>query len=88
LFLLRLVPRLTLASGKRIVDIVMTRRDMLADYFSLTITADGKVEGLPLLLQDYIPNLDKLPHFLMRLGPQVWNDLPLSVCKLTAFAKG
>jgi len=26
---------------------------------------------LPLLLRDYIPNLDKLPSFLMRLGPQV-----------------
>jgi len=29
------------------------------------------VESLPLLLRDYTPNLDKLPSFLMRLGPQV-----------------
>jgi DNA mismatch repair protein MLH1 len=26
---------------------------------------------VPLLLRGYTPNLDKLPNFLMRLGPQV-----------------
>jgi hypothetical protein len=44
---------------------------MLAEYFSLGITAEGAVECLPLLLRNYTPNLDKLPGFLMRLGPQV-----------------
>ena len=29
------------------------------------------LESLPLLLKDYVPNLDRLPDFLMRLGPQV-----------------
>ncbi|KAK0204070.1 histidine kinase-like ATPase [Desarmillaria ectypa] len=55
----------------RIVDILVTRRDMLAEYFSLDISPDGLVESLPLLLHDYTPNLDKVPYFLMRLGPQV-----------------
>lgn len=55
----------------RIEDILMTRREMLAEYFSLTISESGLVECLPLLLRDYIPNLDNLPSFLMRLGPQV-----------------
>lgn len=50
----------------------MTRREMLAEYFSLTISESGLVESLPLLLRDYIPNLDNLPSFLMRLGPQVF----------------
>jgi DNA mismatch repair protein MLH1 len=49
----------------------MARRDMLAEYFSLNITPTGLIESLPLLLRDYTPNLDKLPSFLMRLGPQV-----------------
>nr|ATV82123.2 DNA mismatch protein [Strobilurus tenacellus] len=55
----------------RIVNIIMSRRDMLSEYFSLTITSDGFVASLPLLLRDYTPNLDKVPSFLMRLGPQV-----------------
>ncbi|KAK0496296.1 histidine kinase-like ATPase [Armillaria luteobubalina] len=55
----------------RIIDILVTRRDMLSEYFSLDISPDGLVESLPLLLRDYTPNLDKVPYFLMRLGPQV-----------------
>ncbi|KAJ6486921.1 histidine kinase-like ATPase [Mycena sanguinolenta] len=59
----------------RIVDILMARRDMLAEYFSFNITPTGLIESLPLLLRDYTPNLDKLPSLLMRLGPQVdWNS--------------
>lgn len=49
----------------------MTRREMLAEYFSFHISSTGLVESLPLLLRDYTPNLDNLPSFLMRLGPQV-----------------
>lgn len=44
---------------------------MLREYFCLGITPDGLVETLPMILRDYTPNLDKLPLFLMRLGPQV-----------------
>ncbi|KAF7349273.1 DNA-mis-repair domain-containing protein [Mycena sanguinolenta] len=59
----------------RIVDILMARRDMLAEYFSFNISSTGLIESLPLLLRDYTPNLDKLPSLLMRLGPQVdWNS--------------
>ena len=50
----------------------MDRREMLAEYFALTISDSGLVESLPLLLRDYIPNLDNLPSFLTRLGPQVF----------------
>ncbi|KAI0372035.1 DNA mismatch repair protein MutL [Pilatotrama ljubarskyi] len=59
----------------RIVNVLAARRDMLQEYFSLGISADGHVETLPMLLRDYTPNLDKLPLFLMRLGPQVdWTE--------------
>uniref|UniRef100_D8QEE1 DNA mismatch repair protein S5 domain-containing protein n=1 Tax=Schizophyllum commune (strain H4-8 / FGSC 9210) TaxID=578458 RepID=D8QEE1_SCHCM len=56
---------------EKIVEILVARRDMLSDYFSMDITEDGNLESLPLLLRDYTPNLDKLPNFVMRLGPQV-----------------
>ncbi|EIW77203.1 DNA mismatch repair protein MutL [Coniophora puteana RWD-64-598 SS2] len=59
---------------EHIVSILMKRREMLADLFSLRISDSGELESLPLLLGGYTPNLDKLPMFLMRLGPQVnWN---------------
>jgi len=48
---------------------------MLREYFSLGITMEGMVDTLPVLIPDFTPNLDKLPLFFMRLGPQVnWNS--------------
>ena len=52
------------------------RREMLSEYFCLTITDEGLVQTLPLILRGYTPNLDKLPLLLMRLGPQVKPDNP------------
>jgi len=54
---------------------LLERRDMLNEYFSLEIAADGSLHGIPLLVQGYTPSLAKLPRFLMRLGPYVnWTD--------------
>jgi DNA mismatch repair protein MLH1 len=50
----------------------MSKKDLLQEYFAMTITSNGLVESLPLLLRRYTPNLDRLPLFLMRLGPQVF----------------
>lgn len=58
-----------------VVEIVtgqlISRREMLEEYFSLSITPDGLLEGIPLLLKNYTPALSKLPQFLLRLGPHV-----------------
>ena len=54
---------------------LVARREMLLEYFSLEVTPEGQLVGIPLLLKDYTPSLAKLPRFLMRLGPCVdWND--------------
>lgn len=44
---------------------------MLLEYFSMTITENGELATLPLMLKGYAPNLDKLPTFLLRLGTEV-----------------
>ncbi|KAF8320974.1 uncharacterized protein EI90DRAFT_3292775 [Cantharellus anzutake] len=54
-----------------IVGLLMDQREMLQEYFSLIINEKGLLESIPMLLKDYTPNLDRLPSFLMRLGPQV-----------------
>jgi DNA mismatch repair protein MLH1 len=56
---------------QRIEKLLRDSRDMLSEYFSLSISGEGMLESIPLLLKDYVPNLDRLPDFLMRLGPQV-----------------
>ena len=51
------------------------RRDMLAEYFSIEISAEGELVSIPLLVKGYMPCLAKLPRFLLRLGPYVdWTD--------------
>lgn len=44
---------------------------MLIEYFSLGISADGNLISLPMIIRDYVPCLDKLPLFLLRLGTEV-----------------
>ena len=51
--------------------LLLSKRDMLDEYFSLKLSDSGLVEALPMLLKGYTPNLDRLPHFLLCLGTQV-----------------
>jgi DNA mismatch repair protein MLH1 len=54
---------------------LVRRRKMLAEYFSLEISAEGELLGLPLLVKGYVPNMARLPRFLLRLGPHVdWTE--------------
>jgi DNA mismatch repair protein MLH1 len=50
---------------------LIERREMLNEYFSLQISAEGDLLSIPLLLKGYVPALSKLPRFLLRLGPYV-----------------
>ncbi|KAL5476803.1 MLH1 [Sanghuangporus weigelae] len=56
---------------ERIVTKLTENAGMLNEYFSMRITPEGTLASLPLLLQAYIPDLARLPLFLMRLGPRV-----------------
>lgn len=54
---------------------LIDRRDMLTEYFTISISPEGKLHSIPLLMKGYLPSLAKLPRFLMRLGPHVnWSD--------------
>lgn len=62
-----------------VVDMVhgqlLSRQDMLQEYFSLDISTEGNLNSIPLLMKNYTPSLAKLPNFLLRLGPHVdWDD--------------
>ena len=54
---------------------LISRKEMLKEYFSLDISDEGRLLSIPLLLKGYMPSLTKLPRFLLRLGPFVdWTD--------------
>ncbi|KAF8459597.1 hypothetical protein BGX38DRAFT_1264506 [Terfezia claveryi] len=52
-------------------SLIINKRAMLLDYFNMTITEEGDLCTLPLLVKGYLPSMGKLPMFLLRLGPNV-----------------
>uniref|UniRef100_A0A8D0HJK5 DNA mismatch repair protein MLH1 n=1 Tax=Sphenodon punctatus TaxID=8508 RepID=A0A8D0HJK5_SPHPU len=58
-----------------IVEFVRSKNEMLKDYFSLEIDEEGCLTGLPLLIDNYIPPLEGLPMFILRLATEVnWDE--------------
>ncbi|KAG9475980.1 hypothetical protein GDO78_002839 [Eleutherodactylus coqui] len=58
-----------------IVQFLQKKTEMLKDYFSLEIDEEGNLTGIPLLLDNYIPLLEGLPMFILRLATEVnWDD--------------
>ena len=58
-----------------VTEQLIASREMLTQYFTLEVSAQGELLTLPLLIKGYTPSLAKLPRFLMRLGPCVnWVD--------------
>ncbi|KAG0144880.1 hypothetical protein CROQUDRAFT_716413 [Cronartium quercuum f. sp. fusiforme G11] len=60
---------------EKICRTLKSKAPMLDEYFSLKINDEGDVESLPVLISGYVPNLEKLPLFLMRLALQCnWKE--------------
>ncbi|KAA0718271.1 DNA mismatch repair protein [Triplophysa tibetana] len=58
-----------------IVDFLKQKSEMLEEYFSLEIDDEGKLVGLPMLLDNYIPTMEGLPMFILRLATEVnWDN--------------
>ena len=58
-----------------IVNLLKGKATMLLDYFSLEIDNEGCILTLPLLLDGYVPNLNGLPMFVLRLATEVITSL-------------
>ncbi|XP_073722120.1 DNA mismatch repair protein Mlh1-like [Misgurnus anguillicaudatus] len=54
-----------------IVDFLKQKSEMMEEYFSLEIDDEGKLVGLPMLLDNYIPAMERLPMFILRLATEV-----------------
>lgn len=54
-----------------VAEQIISKRELLLEYFSMEVSEDGDLLSLPLLIKGYMPSLGKLPRFLLRLGPHV-----------------
>ncbi|TPX58720.1 hypothetical protein PhCBS80983_g02957 [Powellomyces hirtus] len=57
--------------AKKCCQLLVDRSDMLQEYFSVTVNRKGELLTLPVILRGYVPPMDKLPLFLLRLNSQV-----------------
>jgi DNA mismatch repair protein MLH1 len=56
-----------------VINLLIKKREMLSEYFSLDISTDGNLSSLPVLLKGYSPNMTKLPPFLIAMAKEVYS---------------
>ncbi|VDK80429.1 unnamed protein product [Litomosoides sigmodontis] len=55
--------------------IVIENREMLDDYFCLSITENGNLDSIPSLVGGFIPQLESLPQLILTLASNIeWDD--------------
>ncbi|KAL1063444.1 hypothetical protein V6Z11_D13G143100 [Gossypium hirsutum] len=59
-------------------QLLKQKSEMLEEYFCIFIDSDGNLSRLPILLDQYTPDMDRVPEFVLCLG----NDLPLGEISL------
>ncbi|KAI9288731.1 histidine kinase-like ATPase [Umbelopsis sp. AD052] len=57
--------------AQSITNLLIDRSEMLLEYFSIRVSENGELLSVPMLIKNYVPTLDKLPLFLLRLGTEV-----------------
>ncbi|KAG9440244.1 hypothetical protein H6P81_020409 [Aristolochia fimbriata] len=61
--------------GQMNVELLKYKAEMLLEYFCIQIDQEGKLAALPVVLDHYTPDMDRVPEFVLSLGNDVnWND--------------
>lgn len=53
----------------------MCKAEMLKEYFSVEIDKSGNLCTLPVVLDQYTPDMERLPRFVLNLGNDVRDHL-------------
>lgn len=55
-------------------ELLKQKAEMLEEYFCVKIDTRGNLSRLPIILDQYIPDMDRIPEFVLCLGNDVgWN---------------
>lgn len=52
-------------------QLLKQKAEMLEEYFCIFIDSDGNLSRLPILLDQYTPDMDRVPEFVLCLGNDV-----------------
>ncbi|EAL63764.1 MutL DNA mismatch repair protein [Dictyostelium discoideum AX4] len=54
-----------------LTKLLISKKELLNEYFSIEINEDGELVGIPQVLDHYVPCTDNLPIFLLKLATEV-----------------
>ncbi|XP_039295912.1 DNA mismatch repair protein Mlh1 isoform X1 [Nilaparvata lugens] len=61
--------------SKQVEQLLVSKAPMLKDYFSIDIDQEGNLKTIPLLLDNYTPDLGGLPWYIVQLACEVnWDN--------------
>ncbi|VFQ90549.1 unnamed protein product [Cuscuta campestris] len=56
-------------------DLLKQKAEMLDEFFSIYIDSNGNLSRLPVILDQYTPDMDRVPEFVLCLGNDInWDD--------------
>ncbi|XP_058194715.1 DNA mismatch repair protein MLH1 isoform X3 [Rhododendron vialii] len=56
-------------------EMLKQKAEMLEEYFGIYVDSQGKLSRLPVILDQYTPDMDRVPEFVLCLGNDVdWDD--------------
>ncbi|XP_050213071.1 DNA mismatch repair protein MLH1 isoform X2 [Mercurialis annua] len=56
-------------------ELLKEKNEMLEEYFGICIDSQGNLSRLPVILDQYVPDMDRIPEFVLCLGNDVdWDD--------------
>lgn len=67
------------------MELLKKKAEMLQEYFCINVDADGNLSRLPVILDQYTPDMDRLPEFALCLGNDVGSDLLWFFCQLSYY---
>ncbi|XP_066903081.1 DNA mismatch repair protein Mlh1 [Halyomorpha halys] len=74
--------------AETVSQVLVTKAEMLSDYFSIEIDNEKRLLSIPLLLDKYMPDITRLPNYILRLACDVdWKEEKAcfeGICRETA----
>jgi DNA mismatch repair protein MLH1 len=61
-------------AARELAEALQTKAAMLEEYFGVSIDGEGRLCTLPQLIDGYVPELERLPAFVLGLGGVDWGE--------------
>lgn len=67
-------------------ELLKEKAEMLEEYFCINIDKDGNLLQLPVILDQYTPDMDRIPEFVLCLGNDVGSNFDYDIYHLQSIS--